>query len=59
MNNTTRRYPRTLGEAFQDADYAQAIEHHTPPKTSVLDALCFAVAVAGFVGLFFVALATK
>ena len=29
MNNTTRRYPRTLHEAFPaDASYACAIEHH-------------------------------
>ena len=26
MNNTTRRYPRTMNEAFKDAHYAQAIE---------------------------------
>lgn len=26
MNNTTRRYPRTLTEAFYDADRACAIE---------------------------------
>lgn len=29
MTPTTRRYPRTLGEAFpHDAAYASAIEHH-------------------------------
>lgn len=29
MTPTTRRYPRTLGEAFpRDAGYACAIEHH-------------------------------
>ena len=26
MNNTTRRYPRTMNEAFKDAHYAQSIE---------------------------------
>ena len=29
-NPTTRRYPRTLNEAFRDADYANAIEGPTP-----------------------------
>lgn len=29
MTPTTRRYPRTLGEAFpRDAGYACAVEHH-------------------------------
>ena len=27
---TTRRFPRSLGEAFRDADYACALEH--PPE---------------------------
>lgn len=29
MNDTTRSYPRTMREAFKDADYATAIEGYT------------------------------
>jgi hypothetical protein len=33
MNDTTRRFSRTLGEAFKDADYAGSI---TTPKRHVI-----------------------
>ncbi len=29
MNNTTRSYPRTMRDAFKDADYANAIEGYS------------------------------
>ena len=38
MNNTTRNYPRTMQEAFKDADYAISIEGYSEnPKMTVLD----------------------
>lgn len=30
--DTTRRYPRTLSEAFKDPDYACAIERYKTPS---------------------------
>jgi hypothetical protein len=30
MAETTRRYPRTLAEAFKGPEYASAIERHAP-----------------------------
>lgn len=29
---TTRRYPRTLSEAFKGPDYACSVEHHKMPS---------------------------
>lgn len=38
MNDTTRSYPRTMREAFKDADYATAIEGYSPrSKLTTLD----------------------
>ena len=32
MTPTTRRHPRTMGEAFKGAEYASAIHHVTPER---------------------------
>ena len=32
MNDTTRRYPRTMQEAFKDADYAISIEGYSESR---------------------------
>ena len=38
MNDTTKSYPRTMQEAFKDADYAISIEGYTEnPKMTILD----------------------
>jgi hypothetical protein len=47
-DNNTRCYPRTLREAFKDADYACAIESFDNPVTRIGHA---AVAVVCAVGL--------
>jgi hypothetical protein len=55
MNNpTTRRHPRTLGEAFGGADYGCAIERPAPrPMEKVLDyALAIFIGLALAFGLF-------
>jgi hypothetical protein len=48
--DTTRRYPRTLREAFNDAEYACAIEAHKVPfwdrAAGVVLAICIGVAGA-------------
>lgn len=47
MNHTTRRYPRTLHEAFpRDRQWAYAIERHTPVRDALLD-----VALAAAIGI--------
>jgi len=33
MNDTTRRYPRTMQEAFKDADYAISIEGYSESRS--------------------------
>ena len=46
--NTTRRYPRTLNEAFPNtADYANPIEHYAPYGWD--DKLVIWTGVVGFV----------
>jgi len=38
VNDTTKSYPRTMQEAFKDADYAISIEGYTEnPKMTILD----------------------
>jgi hypothetical protein len=42
MNNTVRRHPRTMGEAFQDATYACSITR--PPSARIgrlIERLCW------------------
>lgn len=43
MNNTTRNYPRTMQEAFKDADYAISIEGYS--ENSKMTFLDYAVIV--------------
>lgn len=40
--DTTRKYPRTLGEAFKDATYACAIEAHEVPLIEKLGGILLA-----------------
>jgi hypothetical protein len=48
--DTTRKFPRTLGDAFKGADYACAIEIHRIPAHEriggVLLAVCIGVSLA-------------
>lgn len=47
---TTRRYPRTLGEAFKGADYACAIER-TPRRRNLFPALAIILTCVFLVGI--------
>lgn len=42
----TRRYPRTIREAFRDADYACAIERPIDPEDRIVLKACAVLAVA-------------
>jgi hypothetical protein len=47
VNHTTRRFPRTMREAFpQDREWAYSIEKHKAPM-SVLEALVAWASIAG------------
>ena len=48
--NTTRKYPRTMREAFKDADYASSIERPISGHRAVNIALAIGI-VAIFVSL--------
>ena len=49
MNNTTRKHPRTLAEAFpHTVEYGCAIEHHRSPGSVVAD--CLVAVVLGLLG---------
>ena len=54
VSDTTRRYPRSLQEAFP-MDYAEAIHHHQPsPLSWLLADIAVAVIMVGvIVGLIF------
>ena len=54
MNDTTRRHPRTLQEAFP-RDYAEAIHHDQPSPLSwlIVDVFVALILVAVIVGLMF------
>ena len=49
MNNTTRKHPRSLSEAFpRTTEYAASIEHHTPAGSTVAD--CVVAVCLGLLG---------
>jgi len=45
----TRKFPRTMQEAFHDADYASSIERHRPARFALGIAYVIAFAVLAFV----------
>jgi hypothetical protein len=54
VNDTTRRYPRTLNEAFtKTAEYGSSIERHTPISTLADYALAVAIGLIGAVFFFY------
>jgi hypothetical protein len=47
MNDTTRRYPRSMQEAFKDADYAASIEgYSTKQRMTFLDFAVIALSLS-------------
>ena len=47
MDDTTRRYPRTMQEAFKDADYAISIEGYSESRRmTFLDYAVIAISLA-------------
>ena len=47
MDDTTRRYPRTMQEAFKDADYAISIEGYSESRRmTFLDYAVIALSLA-------------
>lgn len=43
--NTTRRYPRTMSEAFKDADYADPIRRYRPPMVERVADVVLAISI--------------
>ena len=49
MNETTRKHPRTINEAFpHTVEYGCSIEHHTPASSTVAD--CIVAVCLGLLG---------
>lgn len=52
VNTTTRRHPRTAGEAFKDAGYATAFHGPEPLAPNVWDVLLVVLALVVCIGAF-------